>query len=308
MANTENDHSATLTKIFYGSLALDLWFGIFGCDTWFWLFLFVLFWFAISFCGIGFGIFGSGSLVWDLWFEIFALKPLQLWFRIFVLISLIWNLRFGIFALRPAVRKLWFGIFGLCALVWDLWFGLVGLRSSCYFFLLSFGLLSSVWDLWFGILVWDLWCEISGFVSLIRDLWLAIFGLRSSAWDLWLYLSRATCKSYRMQKLSIAYRCYRPYVATCKVSTAWVVRGVGNRKVHLWTFSDQLTFQCNRTEPQNHPFAEALPKTHFIVDPSIYHQHILGNVYMCSKKQFSTIEKMTICNLRNSGSLSIDQC
>ena len=244
-----------------------------------------------------------GSLVWDLCFETFAALVSNLCADLFNLESSVWDICFETCGSETLVWNLWFVCFGLRSLVWA-----CGFAFFVLFFLRSFGLLSSVWDLWFGILVWDLWCEISGFVSLVRDLWLAIFGLRSSAWDLWLYLSRATCKSYRMQKLSIAYRCYRPYVATCKVSTAWVVRGVGNRKVHLWTFSDQLTFQCNRTEPQNHPFAEALPKTHFIVDPSIYHQHILGNVYMCSKKQFSTIEKMTICNLRNSGSLSIDQC
>ena len=85
---------------------------------------------------------GSGSLVWDFWFEIFALKPLvsNLCADLF---SSDRNLRFGIFALRPVVKNLWFGSFGLCA---------------------------SVYDLRYGILVWNLWCEISGFVSLVCDL------------------------------------------------------------------------------------------------------------------------------------------
>ena len=94
---------------------MDLWFGIFGCDLSFGLFC-LCFWIRDFFCGLGFVISGSGSLVWDLWFEIFALKPLvsNLCVDLF---SLDRNLRFGIFALRHVVRNLWFGIFGLCAVV-----------------------------------------------------------------------------------------------------------------------------------------------------------------------------------------------
>ena len=54
---------------------MDLWFGIFGCDLSFGLFC-LCFLIRDFFCGLGFVISGSGSLVWDLWFEIFALKPL----------------------------------------------------------------------------------------------------------------------------------------------------------------------------------------------------------------------------------------
>ena len=72
-----------------------------------------------------FGLFGMGSLVWDLCFETFGFESL---------ISFVRNLRFEIiFALRPVVRDLWFGIFwfvcfGLRSLFWDF-----GLRSSSFF-------------------------------------------------------------------------------------------------------------------------------------------------------------------------------
>ena len=171
-----NDHNVTLTKICW-----DLWLWICGLVSLAVIFdsdsFVCAFWFAISFCGLGFVISGSGSLVWDFWFEIFALKPLVSNLCV-ELISLVW---IGIFGLGYLLWDMWLGTFGLASLVCVLWFEIFGLGFLvCVLRVCG----ASVYYLRSGIFGLGAWFGISGVRSLALYLWSAIFDYRSLDWDL----------------------------------------------------------------------------------------------------------------------------